>query len=108
MQGWKLNKDEFLCGLIRCAGRRFKLGVRASGCVSSRGSLKRPTACTSSFVEWDEDEHVSTRAKPWDKSSNTNRKSTLSLLGNRSAPKMEDYASVLHPMIILYAIFDTL
>jgi len=106
---WKLNKDEFLCGLIRCAGRRFKLGVRDSGCVSSRGSLKRPTARTSSFAEWDEDEHVSTHAGPWDKSSNSNnRKSTSSLLGKRSAPKMEDYASALRPMIILYAIFDTL
>jgi hypothetical protein len=45
---WELNKEEFLCGMIACAGRRHALGVEDSGCQTSRKGRQRQ----SSFSDW--------------------------------------------------------
>ena len=96
---WDLYKDHFLCALIRCAGRRFALGLDSSGCESGRGTPLGRTTRSSSFTEWDvaEDEQGTGPL-----SMNQNH------VGKRASSSVEYYAGALRPMITLFASFDQL
>jgi hypothetical protein len=91
---WELHKDHFLCGFIRCAGRRYALGIDDSGCDSSRGSVLGRRTRSASFNEWDlpSDEHI--------------RIGRHTGGGKRGASSVEEYASALRPMITFFAMID--
>lgn len=98
---WELNKEEFLCGLIACAGRRHALGVDDSGCLTSRNKGKRTTR-VNSFSDWEiVDEEANDEQQPKPPSRPT------SVLGKRGLPNIDDFALSLRPMITLYIILDT-
>ena len=109
---WKVHKDQFLYGLMRCAGRRHACSVATSGCVSSRNTLRRQRS--SSFADWDEaNENDGPPTSPGSASgSESGTASTavvsLSALGKRNAPGLNEYAKSLRPMVVLYAILDQL
>jgi hypothetical protein len=95
---WAVHKEEFLRGLLVCAGRRHALKVEDSGCgTATRTPRGTRTARASSFNEWDfRDDGAAAgaaRRKP-------SRK--------RGLPQIDDFANALRPMITLYAIFDQL
>ena len=79
---WEVNKCKFLAGLIRCAGHRHSLGLKDSGCATSKGlSAGRKTAeKTGSFSDWQKE----------------------------GTTMIYAYSEALRPMITLYAIFDQL
>lgn len=93
---WALHKEEFLRGLIACAGRRHALGIEDSGCVTATRGSRANRVRSRSFTEWDTEEGASSRRKP------------STILGKRGLPQIEDFAKALRPMITLYAIFDQL
>ncbi len=82
---WELYNEHFLCALVRCAGRRFALGISGSGCESTRGPTSSRSSRSSSFNEWDTD------SKRRLTSSNAN---------------LEDYVNALRPMLTFYAIMN--
>jgi hypothetical protein len=95
---WELNKEEFLCGMIACAGRRHALGVEDSGCQNSRKGRQRQ----SSFSDWEVVEDESTESEP----PAAKRKGPTTAMSKRGLLKVDDFAIALRPMITLYAIFD--
>jgi len=95
---WNLHKNVFLCGLIRCAGRRYALGIHSSGCESTRRNVTDRRLRSTSFSEW---------ALP-DKNNIPSGTSRRSLLLNSGAKTVDDYAKVLRPMITMFAILDCL
>jgi len=109
MRRWILHRNHFLCGLIRCAGRRHAMGVKDSGCSTSRGGAagKRRVVHSSSFADWEllgcDDEEKSSETVSTGES-----KRESSLLGKRKSPDIDEYSVALRPMITLYAIFDQL
>jgi hypothetical protein len=101
---WALHKEEFLRGLIACAGRRHALNIEDSGCVTSKNRASRIRS--SSFTEWDlvDDERSSGES-----GAPSRRKTHSSMLGKkRGLPQIDDFANALRPMITLYAILDQL
>jgi hypothetical protein len=101
---WALQKEEFLRGLIACAGRRHALSIEDSGCVTAKSRASRIRS--SSFTEWDlvDDERSSGESGTLSR-----RKTHSSILGKkRGLPQIEDFAKALRPMITLYAILDQL
>jgi len=98
---WELNKEDFLCGLIACAGRRHALGVEDSGGQTTRKGRQRQ----SSFSEWDlvDDDDAEAEAPPTKRA-----KGPTSVMGKRGLIKIEDFANALRPMITLYAILDAM
>ena len=103
---WALHKEEFLRGLIACAGRRHALSIDDSGCVSSaRGSRAATRGRSSSFSEWDLDNDDTSSGEP---GAPSRRKPHSSILGKRGLPQIDDFAKALRPMITLYAILDQL
>mmetsp|Transcript_26538 Transcript_26538/g.39785 ORF Transcript_26538/g.39785 Transcript_26538/m.39785 type:complete len:1455 (+) Transcript_26538:731-5095(+) len=96
---WELYKDHFLCGLIRCAGRRQALGIDSSGCESSRGTSSGRTTRSASFNEWD--------ASPEHQRRGSSLMSRNSQFGKRSSTTtVEDHATALRPMITFFAALD--
>lgn len=85
MKTWDLHKDHFLRALIRCAGRRFVLGIDSSGCESNRGLASGRSTRSSSFSEWD--------------SGSVIRSSTPNA-------NLQDYTTALQPMLTFYAVLD--
>ena len=102
---WKMHKDRFLYGLMRCAGRRHACNVVTSGCVSSRNTLRRQRS--SSFADWDEQEG-SENEQSSARTSDTPPVDAASGPSKRSPFGLTAYAKSLRPMIVLYAIFDQL
>jgi hypothetical protein len=101
---WALHKEEFLRGLIACAGRRHALSIEDSGCVTTKSRASRIRS--SSFTEWDlvDDERSSGES-----GAPSRRKTHSSMLGKkRGLPQIDDFAKALRPMITLYAILDQL
>ena len=99
---WALQKEEFLRGLIACAGRRHSLNAHDSGCVNTSRNSRSSRVRSRSFTEWDLDEETASRgtgAPP------SRRKS---ILGKRGLPQIDEFAKALRPMVTLYAIFDQL
>jgi hypothetical protein len=92
---WEVYKSKFLSGLIRCAGHRHSLGVADSGCLTSRGisTGRRNIEKARSFIDWSNDDDVSSGTKPREIQRTT---------------MIDDYSRALRPMITLYAIFDQL
>lgn len=82
---WELHKELFLSALLYCAGRRHALGIEGSGCESAAVSGKR----SNSFHEW--------------KLDNTE---TGTLQREGSMLSIDSFATLLRPMITLYAIID--
>ena len=110
---WKVHKDQFLYGLMRCAGRRHACSIATSGCVSSRNTLRRQRS--SSFADWDEaNENDGPPSSPGSASgiesatASAAAASSSSALGKRGAPGLNEYAKSLRPMVVLYAILDQL
>jgi len=94
---WALQKEEFLRGLIACAGRRHALSIEDSGCFTASRGSRASRVRSRSFTEWDlAEEGASSRRKP------------TSILGKRGLPQIDDFAKALRPMLTLYAIFDQL
>lgn len=92
---WEVHKSKFLSGLIRCAGHRHSLGLADSGCLTSRGisTGRRNIEKARSFIDWSNDDDVSSGKKPREVQRTT---------------MIDDYSRALRPMITLYAIFDQL
>eukprot|EP00563_Minutocellus_polymorphus_P000062 CAMPEP_0181039188 /NCGR_PEP_ID=MMETSP1070-20121207/10333_1 /TAXON_ID=265543 /ORGANISM="Minutocellus polymorphus, Strain NH13" /LENGTH=2292 /DNA_ID=CAMNT_0023117017 /DNA_START=13 /DNA_END=6891 /DNA_ORIENTATION=- len=110
---WNAHKEQFLYGLMRCAGRRHACSVATSGCVSSRNTLRRQRS--SSFADWDEsNENDGPPSSPGSASGTESgtaaaaAASSSSALGKRGAPGLNEYAKSLRPMVVLYAILDQL
>ena len=109
---WKVHKDNFLYGLMRCAGRRHAHSVATSGCVSSRNTLRRQRS--SSFADWDEsNENDGPPSSPGSASGTESSAAAAaaassSALGKRGAPGLNEYAKSLRPMVVLYAILNQL
>jgi hypothetical protein len=100
---WELNKEDFLCGLIVCAGRRHALGVDDSCCQSSRKGRPRQ----SSFSNWDIVHDESTESESSTTSAGSKRKGpTSAAMSKRGLLKIDDFANALRPMINLFAILD--
>ena len=99
---WAVQKEEFLRGLIACAGRRHALSVEDSGCVSPTRSRSNRIR-SSSFTEWD---MASNDMASGDTASSWRKPSTI--LGKRGLPQIDDFAKALRPMITLYAILEQL
>lgn len=100
---WELNKEDFLCGLIVCAGRRHALGVDDSCCQTSRKGRPRQ----SSFSDWDIVHDESTETESSTTSAGSKRKGpTSAAMGKRGLLKIDDFANALRPMITLFAILD--
>lgn len=95
---WNLHKNVFLCGLIRCAGRRYALGIYSSGCESTRRNVTGRRLRSTSFSEWE---------LP-DRNKIPSATSRRSLILNRGAKTVDDYAKVLRPMITMFTILDCL
>mmetsp|Transcript_24340 Transcript_24340/g.36776 ORF Transcript_24340/g.36776 Transcript_24340/m.36776 type:complete len:1632 (-) Transcript_24340:3-4898(-) len=103
---WEVNKEEFLCGLIACAGRRHALSVTDSGCLTSRNKGKRTTRA-SSFSDWeivDDEHHDESDQQPKPPVART----ATSVMGKRGLPNIDDFALALRPMITLYIILDAI
>jgi E3 ubiquitin-protein ligase UBR4 len=99
---WNVHKDVFFFGLIICAGRRHILGADDSGCRSNRKSRPRQ----SSFSDW---EAIEMRRSDGEVSDSTEKqKSSLRPMSKTNVLRIDDYATALRPMIILYALFDAL
>lgn len=110
---WKVHKEKFLYGLMRCAGRRHACSVATSGCVSSRNTLRRQRS--SSFADWDEaNENDGPPSSPGSASgtesgtASAGAASSSSALGKRGPPGLNEYAKSLRPMVVLYAILEQL
>jgi hypothetical protein len=100
---WELNKEDFLCGLIVCAGRRHALGAEDSCCQTSRKGRPRQ----SSFSDWEVVQDESTETEVSTTLAAAKRKGPTSVaMGKRGLLKIDDFANALRPMITLYAIFD--
>jgi len=90
---WITGREQFLRGLVICAGRRHALGIESSGCVSSTKTCR-----SSAYPEW----NVADEAEPASPSGrNRNRKRSLK-------PEIDDFGTSLRPMIALYGILDQL
>ena len=98
---WQMNKEKFLFGLMRCAGRRHSHNVKSSGCFSSRGSLRRMRS--TSFASWD-DEGDEDDGPAF--SSSESVEGAGSILDQQGTPGLSDYSSAVRPMVVLYCIFD--
>lgn len=96
-----MNKEKFLFGLMRCAGRRHSHNVKSSGCLSSRGSLRRMRS--TSFASWD-DEGDEDDGPAF--SSSESVEGAGSILDQQGTPGLSDYSSAVRPMVVLYCIFD--
>lgn len=96
---WAMQKEEFLRGLIACAGRRHALSIEDSGCVTVTRGSRANRIRSRSFTEWDVSQDgetgTSSRRKP-------------SILGKRGLPQIDDFSKALRPMITLYALLDQL
>lgn len=99
---WELNKEEFLCGMIACAGRRHALGVEDSGCQTSHKGRQRK----SSFSDWEIVEDEINETETTAPSTNKRKGPTSVTMNKRGLLKVDDFAIALRPMITLYSIFD--
>jgi len=95
---WNLHKNAFLCGLIRCAGRRYALGIHSSGCESTRRNVTGRRLRSTSFSDWE---------LP-DKNNIPSGTSRRSLILNRGTKTVDGYAKMLRPMITMFTILDCL
>jgi len=106
---WIIGREQFLRGLVICAGRRHALGIESSGCLSGRGGASggRPRSGASSFPNWDTEcpESAGTNA-----TSTSNSISTGGRKGKKRSPKADisDFGKSLRPMITLFGLLDHL
>ena len=100
---WELNKEDFLSGLIECAGRRHALGVEDSSCHTNRKTRAR----VASFSDWDNLDSDFGDNETMATSAGGKRRGPKSLtMSKRGLVKIEEFANALRPMITLYSIFD--
>ncbi|KAG7367430.1 E3 ubiquitin-protein ligase UBR4-domain containing protein [Nitzschia inconspicua] len=97
---WVGSKELFLRGLLYCAGCRHALGIYDSGCLSGRNSSAKQ-AKSAAFVEWDSNQDTSCPA-----ASSLATRSGRCEKSDRAT--VEDFANVIRPFVIMYAIMDQL
>jgi E3 ubiquitin-protein ligase UBR4 len=100
---WVTGREQFLRGLVICAGRRHALGIETSGCVTGRvasSGQSRPTT----FPEWstgDSGGRATTAALSSQTGGRKSKKRSLK-------PDLDDFGTSLRPMICFFAILDQL
>lgn len=104
---WKEGAEQFLRGLVICAGRRHALGIETSGCISGRGGTTSSSGGrgrSSSFADWDSSETEDATSSGSAAASGAGRKGKKRSL----KPDIDDFGTSLRPMMTLYAILDQL
>ncbi|KAL3921400.1 MAG: hypothetical protein SGILL_002765 [Bacillariaceae sp.] len=96
---WAIAKEQFLRGLINCAGCRHALGLVDSGCSSGRSAGSKRNRSTA-FAEWGTAEDAE------------ESKAARTLSGQRgktnSRASIDDFGQSLRPLLIFYAMIDQL
>ena len=109
---WVIGKEQFLRGLIICAGRRHALGIETSGCVSARGGGGRSgsRARSSSFTDWEvvDEAGEASNAAAAGASSSTSADGRRADKKRQLKPDIDDFGTSIRPMITLFALLDKL
>ena len=101
---WIMGKENFLRGLLNCAGRRHALGVENSGCLSGRNA-GRSRSRSSSFAEWD---IVDDGDAIMDIDSASIARESIKRDRSSSKAGIDDFRDALRPMLVYYAMMDQL
>ncbi|KAL3921480.1 MAG: hypothetical protein SGILL_002728 [Bacillariaceae sp.] len=98
---WVVGSEQFLRGLINCAGCRHALGVSDSGCISGRGAGTKRSRSTA-FADWTASDEANESQPKASRTSGGNRGKSNSRAG------IEDFGIALRPFLIFYAMMDQL
>ena len=94
---WEDHKDFFLCGLLRCAGRRYAQGLYDSGCKQSQNANINNQINPGSFNEWD----LSQTGNDY-----FNKASVKTSEEDQNGIPIDDYNKALFPFITLFALIN--
>ena len=99
---WVFGSEQFLRGLINCAGCRHALGIVDSGCISGRAAGAKRSRSTV-FVDWAASDEANESESKARRTSGGNRGQN-----NNSRAGIEDFGTALRPFLIFYAMMNQL
>jgi hypothetical protein len=97
---WVIGSEQFLRGLINCAGCRHALGIVDSGCISGRrtGSERSRSMSFAGWAANDESNELQSNAT----------RNSVGKRGKNITAGIEDFGTALRPFLVFYAMLDQL